>query len=198
MKRICVFCGSSPGARPEYVEAAGQLGRLLAGRNIALVYGGARVGMMGQVARAALAAGGEVIGVIPRDLADAGVAFADLPDLRVVGSMHERKALMAELSDGFIALPGGFGTLEEFFEVLTWTQLGNHAKPCGLLNVCRYYDRLMDFLDVAMEQQFIAAPHRAMVLIAENADELLETLDAYQTPHVDKAEWILRLDGRGA
>lgn len=197
MKRICVFCGSSPGARPEYIDAAERLGRLLAGRNITLVYGGACVGMMGQVARAALAAGGEVIGVIPKDLADMGVSFADLPDLRLVGSMHERKALMVELADGFIALPGGFGTLEEFFEALTWTQLGHHKKPCGLLNVCHYYDRLVDFLDHAREQQFIDAPHRAMVLMADSADVLLEQFDAYQAPHLNKAEWILRMDGQG-
>ncbi len=197
MKRLCVFCGSSAGIRPEYMEAAQQLGRLLAERNIALVYGGARVGMMGQVARTVLEGGGEVIGVIPKGLVDMGIAFSDLLDLRLVSSMHERKALMADLADGFIALPGGFGTLEEFFEALTWTQLGMHGKPCGLLNVCGYYDRLIDFLDYAQEQQFIDTPHRAMVLVAESAGALLEKFDSYQAPQINKVEWLLRLDGQG-
>ncbi|HUW13230.1 MAG TPA: TIGR00730 family Rossman fold protein, partial [Anaerolineae bacterium] len=142
MERICVFCGSSPGSRPEFVEAAVQLGEDLARRGITLVYGGGRVGMMGALARGALDAGGEVIGVIPRDLVDQEVAYTDLLDLRVVDTMHERKALMVELAQGFIALPGGLGTLEEFAEVLTWAQLGIHRKPCGVLNVCHYYDSL--------------------------------------------------------
>ncbi len=135
MKRVCVFCGSSPGARPEYLQAAIELGQALAGKNIGLVYGGAKVGMMGKIAESVLEKGGEVIGVIPKDLVEREVAFTGLADLRVVGSMHERKALMADLSDGFIALPGGLGTIEEFFEVVTWAQLGIHPKPCGLLNV---------------------------------------------------------------
>lgn len=139
MKRICVFCGSSPGAKPEFVQAARQLGAILAQRKIGLVFGGGRVGMMGQLAQAALENGGEVIGVIPKELHERKVAFAGLSDLRVVGSMHERKALMAELADGFMALPGGLGTLEEIFEILTWAQLGMHHKPCGLLNVAQYY-----------------------------------------------------------
>ncbi len=137
MKRICVFCGSSPGARLEYARAARELADLLIKRNIGLVYGGARVGIMGEIASAVLKQGGEVIGVIPQELVEKEVAFTELTDLRIVGSMHERKALMAELSDGFIALPGGLGTIEEFFEVLTWAQLGLHRKPCGLLNVCQ-------------------------------------------------------------
>src|ERR1043165_174167 len=144
-RRVCVFCGSSPGARPEYRQAAEAMGRLLASRRIGLVYGGGNVGLMGLLADAALSAGGEVIGVIPRHLDAREVAHRGLPDLRVVASMHERKALMADLSDAFIALPGGLGTLEEMFEILTWAQLGLHRKPCGLLNVLGYFDRLLSF-----------------------------------------------------
>ena len=149
---------------------------------------------MGAIAKAVLEEGGEVIGVIPRDLAHKNVAFTELSDLRVVNSMHERKALMAELSDGFIALPGGLGTAKEFFEVLTWAQLGIHQKPCGLLNVCGYYSELIGFLDRAVGQQFIEAEHRAMVLIDESPEGLLRKFESYQPPTVDKAEWILRMN----
>jgi len=193
LERICVFCGSSPGLRPEFVQAAEQLGDALARRSITLVYGGGRVGMMGAVARGALAAGGEVIGVIPRDLVDQEVGFTDLADLRVVDTMHERKALMAELAKGFIALPGGLGTLEEFAEVLTWAQLGIHRKPCGVLNVCHYYDSLIGFMDHAVDQQFISPAHREMVLVADSAVELLEKMEAYQPPGGSKAQWILQM-----
>ncbi len=182
MKRICVFCGSSPGARQEYVQAARELGQVLTKRNIGLVYGGARVGVMGELASAVLKNGGEVIGVIPQDLVEKEVAFTELADLRVVGSMHERKALMAELADAFIALPGGLGTIEEFFEVLTWAQLGMHHKPCGLLNICQYYDNLMTFLDQAVAEQFIEAEHRSMLLIDESPDALLDQFTRYQPP----------------
>lgn len=194
MKRICVFCGSSPGARPEYVEAARQLGRTLASKGIELVYGGAKVGTMGQVANAALEAGGEVIGVIPEQLVEKEVAFTELTNLQVVGTMHERKARMVELSDGFIALPGGLGTFEEFFEALTWAQLSIHHKPCGLLNVCGYYDKLIAFIDHAIEQQFVKSEYRAMVLIDEDSERLLEKFAAYQPPKIDKAAWILALN----
>jgi uncharacterized protein (TIGR00730 family) len=194
MKRICVFCGSSPGARPEYVEAARRLGRTLASRRIGLVYGGAKVGTMGRLASAALEAGGEVIGVIPERLVAKEVAFTELADLQVVGSMHERKARMVELSDGFIALPGGLGTFEEFFEALTWAQLGLHRKPCGFLNVCGYYDKLIAFLDHAVAQQFVKSEYRAMVLIDEDPEGLLEKFAAYQPPEIDKAAWILQLN----
>jgi uncharacterized protein (TIGR00730 family) len=194
MKRISVFCGSSPGARPEYARAAIELGHALARGSIGLVYGGACVGVMGAIAKAVLEKGGEVIGVIPRDLARKNVAFTELSDLRVVNSMHERKALMAELSDGFIALPGGLGTAEEFFEILTWAQLGIHQKPCGLLNVCGYYSELIGFLDHAVGQQFIEAEHRAMVLIDESPESLLRKFESYQPPTADKAEWILRMN----
>ena len=191
MKRICVFCGSSPGARPEYAQVARQLGHILAERNLGLVYGGGSVGMMGVVADAALQAGGEVIGVIPKKLFQKeGVAHAHLSKLHVVDSMHERKALMAELADAFIALPGGLGTIEEFFEVLTWAQLGIHWKPCGLLDVCHYYDKLLEFLDDAVAQRFVKAEHRSMVLVAETPEMLLQQFQSYQAPQVDK--WIGR------
>ncbi|HDQ72131.1 MAG TPA: TIGR00730 family Rossman fold protein [Chloroflexi bacterium] len=193
MERICVFCGSSPGARPAYRRAAKQMGQALADRGITLVYGGGSVGMMGYVAQAIIEAGGDVIGVIPRAILEMEVAFTDLSDLRVVGSMHERKALMAELADGFIALPGGLGTLEEFFEVLTWAQLGIHHKPCGFLNVDGYYDRLVDFLDHMVEQRFVESVHRGMVLMDQDPERLLRLFETYQPAAVDKAAWILAL-----
>jgi uncharacterized protein (TIGR00730 family) len=166
----------------------------LAQTGIGLVYGGAKVGTMGQIASAALEAGGEVVGVIPQHLVEKEVAFTELANLEVVGSMHERKARMAELSDGFIALPGGFGTFEEFFEVLTWAQLGMHHKPCGFLNVCGYYDKLMAFIEHVIEQQFVKSEYRAMVLVDEDPKVLLEKFAAYQPPKIDKAAWILQLD----
>jgi uncharacterized protein (TIGR00730 family) len=196
MKRICVFCGSSPGARPEYAQAARQLGQALAGRDMGLVYGGGRVGVMGEIAAAAIQAGGEVIGVIPQGLVDKEIAFTELSDLRVVPSMHERKALMAELSDAFIALPGGLGTFEEFFEVLTWAQLSIHHKPCGVLNVAGYFAALMGFLDHAVGEQFIQPEHRSMLLVDESPEALLDRFQAYQPPQVDKTAWALRLDKR--
>lgn len=194
IKRICVFCGSSPGAKPEYVRAARRVGAVLAQRKIGLVFGGGRVGMMGQLAQAALENNGEVIGVIPRDLHERKVAFTGLSDLRVVESMHERKALMAELSDGFMALPGGLGTLEELFEILTWAQLGMHRKPCGLLNVAGYFTALLAFLDQVTEQGFIDPPHRSMILSAEEAEELLGQFQRHEPPVADKAEWALGLE----
>ena len=193
MKRICVFCGSSPGADPAYTKAAEKLGRVLAGKKITLVYGGAKVGMMGEIADAALKAGGEVIGVIPKGLVDKEVAFTDLSDLRVVPSMHERKALMAELSDGFIAMPGGLGTVEEFFEVLTWAQLDLHTNPCGLLNVGGYFDRLIDFMDHIAAQQFIDSEHRGMLLVDKDPLSLLDKFEKYTPPDTDKASWALKL-----
>jgi len=193
MRRICVFCGSSPGARPEYLQAAKQLGYTLASKDIGLVYGGARVGMMGKIAESVLEKGGEVTGVIPKGLVEKEVAFTELADLRVVDSMHERKALMADLSDGFIALPGGLGTIEEFFEVLTWAQLGIHPKPCGLLNVKQYYDRLLDFLDHSVEEKFVELEHRSMILVDENPKRLLKKFETYLPPKIDKAKWVLGL-----
>jgi uncharacterized protein (TIGR00730 family) len=193
LKRICVFCGSSPGARPEYAAAARALGALLAQRRIGLVFGGGKVGMMGQLAQGALDAGGEAIGVIPRQLFERKVAFAGVSDLRVVETMHERKALMAELSDGFMALPGGLGTLEETFEILTWAQLGLHGKPCGLLNIAGFFAPLLAFLDHVAGQGFVDDAHRAMVLTAETPEELLRQFENYEPVVADKAEWALGL-----
>ncbi|MFN4037751.1 MAG: TIGR00730 family Rossman fold protein [Erythrobacter sp.] len=188
MRSICVFSGSSLGRRTEYREAAVQLGTALATRGINLVYGGAAVGLMGEVADATLAAGGHVTGVIPRALVDREVAHDGLPDLRIVESMHERKALMADLSDGFIALPGGIGTFEELFEVWTWTQLGNHAKPCAVLNVAGFYDRLLNFVDHAVEEQFLKPVHRNVLLTGTNPSDLLDTLATYTAP--SETKWI--------
>ena len=188
MNRLCVFCGSSPGRDPAYLAAAAELGTFLAARRIGLVYGGAAVGLMGAVADAARAAGGEVIGVIPHALVELEVAHAGLADLRVVGSMHERKALMAELSDGFIALPGGIGTLEELFEVWTWGQLGSHRKPCALLNVAGFYDRLLGFLDFVVDEAFLRPVHRNMLLVAETPESLLQKLEGYRAP--PQTRWI--------
>ncbi|HEY6937198.1 MAG TPA: TIGR00730 family Rossman fold protein [Terriglobales bacterium] len=190
IQRICVFCGSSDGARPEYLDAATELGKQLAATNIGLVYGGAGVGLMGAVADAVLAAGGEVIGVMPRSLVEREVAHSKVRDLRVVGSMHERKALMAEVADAFIALPGGLGTLEEFFEVWTWAQLGEHTKPLGMLNVAGYYDPLLVFFDHLVSQRFIRPEHRAMVLVEQDSAALLSRFARYRPPVVSK--WIDR------
>lgn len=165
MNAIGVFCGSSLGARPEYAAAARALGSLLAQRNIGVVYGGGKIGLMGILADAALAAGGRVIGVIPQTLLDREIGHLGLSELRVVHSMTERKTLMSELSDAFIALPGGIGTLDELFEVWTWTQLGLHDKPCGLLNVDGYFDPLIEFLDSATTQGFLAPLHRALLKV---------------------------------
>jgi uncharacterized protein (TIGR00730 family) len=192
MNRLCVFCGSSPGRDPIYLAAAAELGTFLAERRIGLVYGGAAIGLMGTVANAARAAGGEVIGVIPRALVELEVAHVGLADLRVVASMHERKALMAELSDGFIALPGGIGTLEEFFEVWTWGQLGSHRKPCALLNVAGFYDRLLGFLDFVVDEAFLRSVHRDMLLVAQTPKGLLEKLEGYRPP--PETRWISRDD----
>lgn len=188
IRRLCVFCGSSPGSRPEYVDAARAMGEFLAQQGISLVYGGGRVGLMGAVANATLQAGGDVIGVIPDALVAKEVAHQGLSDLRIVSTMHERKALMAELADGFVALPGGCGTFEEFFEVLTWAQLGIHEKPCGLLNVQGYYDPLLALLETGVASRFIRDEHREMVLVAHSPEELHAKMLAYHPPVVEK--WI--------
>ena len=187
---ICVYCGSSPGRLPVFREAAQQLGTEIASRGINLVYGGASVGLMGEVARAALAGGGTVTGVIPQSIADQEVAFLELDDLIVVNSMHERKARMAELADGYIALPGGYGTFEEFFEVLTWAQLGIHTKPCGLLNVENYYGQLLAFLDHAVQEMFIYAPHREMIISAVKSSDMIDQMAAYDKAPINKAAWV--------
>jgi uncharacterized protein (TIGR00730 family) len=191
LKRLCVFCGSSFGVNPAYVKAAIDLGNAIAKRNICLVYGGARVGLMGEIASTVIRAKGEVIGVIPKDLVEKEVAHNDLSDLRIVGTMHERKSLMAELSDGFIALPGGFGTMEEIFEAITWAQLSFHDKPCGFLNIKGYYNDLIKFLDHSVEENFIVPEHRAMIIIDDDPESLLDKFLNYEPPKIDKAKWIL-------
>jgi hypothetical protein len=188
MDTVCVFCGSNPGASPVYAEAARDLGRILAGRGVTLVYGGGRVGLMGVLADAALAAGGRVTGVIPEALAAKELAHGGLTELRVVGSMHQRKALISELSDGFIALPGGIGTLEEWFEVWTWGQLGFHPKPCGMLNVTGYFDHLLAFLDHMTAQCFLSEAHRSMAIVDDRPESLLDRLASYHAPRIRK--WI--------
>jgi uncharacterized protein (TIGR00730 family) len=187
---VCVFCGSSQGLDPAYTEAARSLGRTLAEANIRLVFGGGHVGLMGVVSNAALEAGGEVIGVIPRSLFERELAHAGLTDLRIVGSMHERKAMMSDLSEGFITLPGGTGTLEEFFEVLTWAQLGEHEKPCGLLNVAGYYDPLLAVFDHMIDKGFLSESNRALVLVESEPERLLWGIERYQPPKT--AKWIDR------
>jgi len=186
MRSICVFCGSSPGADPRFLEAAREMGRTLAGRGLGLVYGGGSVGLMGAVADAALAAGAEVVGVIPQVLQIRELAHTRLTRLHVVGSMHERKALMAELSDGFVALPGGMGTLEELSEVLTWAQLGLHARPCGLLDVAGYYAPLIAFFDRAVEAGFLRREHRRLLLTAAAPDALLDQFQAFSPPVLER------------
>ncbi len=186
MSRICVFCGSSVGARSEYAETAGVLGTLLAKRGIGLVYGGGRLGLMGVLADAALSVGGEVIGVIPQAMVQQERAHTGLTELRVVTSMHERKATMSELADAFIAMPGGFGTLEEFCEVLTWTQLGLQRKACGILNVCGYFDYLLKLFDQAVEERFLRPEHRGLVVADQDATSLVDRLLQYEVPLVEK------------
>ncbi|HEY7513398.1 MAG TPA: TIGR00730 family Rossman fold protein [Vicinamibacteria bacterium] len=176
MTRVCVFCGSSPGRDPRHLEAALALGRQLVERRLHLVYGGARVGLMGALADEVLARGGTVTGVIPRGLVDREIAHATLLDLRVVADMHARKALMAELADAFLALPGGFGTLEELFEVVTWVKLGIHDKPVGLLNVAGYYDGLLRQVERAVSEAFVSSRERDQLLVADEPKALLDQL----------------------
>jgi uncharacterized protein (TIGR00730 family) len=190
MKRICVFCGSSQGSRPEYRAAAEEIAAELVRRNIGLVFGGGKVGLMGVLADAVLKAGGEAVGVIPEHIMSREIGHKGLTKLHVVHSMHERKALMADLSDAFVALPGGFGTLEEFCEVLTWSQLGLHAKPCGVLNVLGYYTPLLAMFDHAVEERFLKTENRALVLARESAAELLQALEEWRPVRVEK--WLDR------
>jgi uncharacterized protein (TIGR00730 family) len=190
MKAVCVFCGSSPGARPGYRAAAERLAAAIAARGLDLVYGGASVGLMGVLADAALARGARVIGVLPRALASKELAHPGLTELHVVDSMHERKAQMAARADAFVALPGGIGTLEEWFEVLTWSQLGFHAKPCALLDADGYFAPLLAFLDRAVAERFVKPAHRAMMLVDDDPNRLLDAIAAWRAPAVEK--WIDR------
>jgi hypothetical protein len=192
MKALCVFCGSSSGTDPAYRAAAVAMGEVLASQGVRLVYGGGRVGLMGLLADTVLAQGGEVYGVIPEALVCLEVQHHGLTRQHIVANMHERKALMADLADGFVALPGGIGTFEELFEVWTWGQLGMHAKPYGLLNVSGFYDGLLSFLDHAQQQGFLRAPHRDMLLNDTDPARLLQGLREYQPPVVQG--WIERRD----
>ncbi|MFD2217038.1 TIGR00730 family Rossman fold protein [Metabacillus endolithicus] len=188
MKRICVFCGSSPGASDLYSEDAAKLGAQLAKEGITLVYGGSKVGIMGVVANAALQAGGEVIGVIPKMLMERELAHPGLSELIIVHSMHERKAKMEELSDGFVVLPGGPGTMEEFFEVYTWAQLGEHRKPIGMMNSNHYYDKLLAFFDHMIQEQFLKPEYRSMVIVDSDPEQLIQKFRSYEPPLLTK--WI--------
>jgi uncharacterized protein (TIGR00730 family) len=192
MKSVCVFAGSSSGTRDEYIAAAKDLGRVVAKRGLGLVYGGANVGLMGALADAALAEGGHVTGVMPEALVAKEIAHPGLSELNVVRSMHERKATMADLAGGFLALPGGWGTLEEFFEVLTWGQLGLHRKPCGLLNVQGYFDGMLAFVDHSVAEGFVKPEYRAMICVSDQPGDLLDAMAAYTPPTVHK--WIERAE----
>ena len=189
MRRVCVFCGASSGRSPAYAEAARSLGATLARRGLGLVYGGGRVGLMGAVADGALGGGGEVVGVIPQELVDRELAHGGLSELRVVGSLHERKALMAELSDGFVALPGGFGTLDELLEQLTWSQLGLHAKPVGLLDVEEYWRPLIELARHATEEGFVRESDLAAIAVATDAVALLDRLERMTREERPRPKW---------
>jgi len=191
VERICVFCGASPGARPEYRQATAELARVLVKEGIGVVYGGGGVGLMGALADAVITEGGDLTGVIPRALVEREIAHRDVMDMRVVGSMHERKALMAELSDAFIALPGGIGTLEELFEVYTWAQLGLHQKPCALLNVEGYFDGIEDFLAHAVDERFLREETRDLLMIETDPAALVERLHEFE-PRAVVPKWIDR------
>lgn len=192
MKSVCVYCGSNPGRQPAYVNAANDLAEALVGRNLQLVYGGARLGIMGALADRVLALGGEVIGVIPEDLRDKEIAHTGLTKLHITKSMHDRKTMMVSLADAFVAMPGGVGTLEELFEVWTWGQLGLHEKPCGLLNVAGYFDSLSEFLAHMVAEEFVKAPHLDMLAVESNASTLLDSFACYQPPDISK--WVERTE----
>lgn len=187
MKRICVDCGSSFGSGDAYKDMAKQLGKALAANHIELVYGGANIGLMGRVADSVLENNGKAIGVVPTFFAG-DLGHKNLTELHIVNTMHERKKMMFDLSDAFIALPGGFGTLEEIFEIITWAQLGHHEKPCGFLNVCGYYNKLIDFLDYTVSQRFIRQEHRNMVIVDDTPEGLLSQFYEYKAPKIKK--WI--------
>jgi uncharacterized protein (TIGR00730 family) len=194
MRRVCVFCGSNVGGRPEYAEAARRMGALIAGRGLGLVYGGGNIGLMGVLADATLRAGGEVIGVIPAALQAKELAHAGLTELFIVPSMHERKAKMADLADAFAALPGGYGTLDELFEILTWAQLGIHAKPVGLLDVAGYFTPLLAAVDRMTHERFVRPRHRALLRVADTPERLLDLL--FTAPLPDPGEKWLDREGR--
>jgi uncharacterized protein (TIGR00730 family) len=190
MKSICVFSKSSPGLRPEYRDSAIQLGKELVNRRLRLVYGGANLGLMAVVANTVLDEGGQVTGVIPKGLVEKEVAHTGLTDLRIVGSMHERKSLMADLADGFMALPGGMGTLEELCEILTWAQLGLHSKPCGLLDICDYFTHFQLFFDHMVHERFVKPEYKRLLMTATDPGQLLDMFEQYEPVHLPK--WIDR------
>lgn len=190
MQRLCIYCGSSPGSREDYAIAARTTGEALARRGIALVYGGGNVGMMGRIADAVLDAGGEVVGVIPHHLADKELAHERATQMIRVNSMHERKQTMADLSDSFIALPGGIGTLEELFETMTWLQLGLHRKPIGLLNVAGFFDAMLAFLDHMVAERFLKAEHRDLLIVSDDIHDLIDKMSAFEAPDAEK--WLDR------
>ena len=192
LKRICVFCGSSHGAKKEYTDAAVELGHVLASNNIGLVYGGANVGLMNDIANTVHNNGGEVIGIMPRHLSDKEVAHQGINDLRVVNSMHERKALMEKLSDAYIAMPGGFGTLDEIFEAITWAQIELHHKPCAFLNIDGFYDKLFDFINYVIAEGFIQEGHKKILQIDCSPNSLLDKLKNYHVSKVSKTAWALK------
>lgn len=189
MKRLCIFCGSRVGGRPEYAEQARRLGQAMVARGLGLVFGGGHIGLMGVLADTVLAAGGEAIGVIPQALVDKELAHGKLTQLHVVRSMHERKALMADLADGFAGLPGGYGTADELFEILTWSQLGLHTKPVGLLNTAGFFDPLLSWLDLITREGFVSPHNRRLLLEADDPERLIELLLAYR-PTEGPAKWI--------
>jgi len=195
MKSVCVYCGSSFGATPRYADAARDMARVLVERNIALVYGGGNVGLMGEIADEVLRRGGQATGVIPTALLQREVGHRGLTQLHVVDNMHERKAMMAELADGFIAMPGGIGTLEELFEVMTWSQLGFHDKPIGVLNVDGYYDTLLAFIQHAADQGFLRAQHTSLLMVESDASALLRRFDTFEAQPHDKLLNRVRTEG---
>jgi uncharacterized protein (TIGR00730 family) len=188
MKRVCVFCGSSSGAQPIYQKIAFSVGRLLTEHGYGVVYGGGRVGLMGALAEGTLAAGGNLVGIIPKVLFDKEIGNSDLKDLRIVGSMHERKALMAELSEAFITLPGGFGTFEECFEMVTWSQLGVHKKPCGVLNINGFYDPLLNMCDRAVSQGFLTEVDRKLIISDPDPESLIQRVLTFKVP--ESTKWL--------
>lgn len=191
LRRVCVYCGSSDSVRPAYLEAAGAMGRAMAARGLTLVFGGGGTGLMGAVADAAMAAGGSVLGIIPKGFNTPALAHTHVTEMRVVGSMHERKALMAEMGDAFVALPGGFGTFEELFEILTWAQIGLHARPVGVLNALGYFDPLLALIEHAREEGFIYDEHRALLIEEAEPELLLDRLATFQSPR-GLERWVKR------
>jgi uncharacterized protein (TIGR00730 family) len=196
LKSICVFCGSSPGTGTEYMRIAKEMGKTLAEDNIRLIYGGSNIGLMGIIAKTVLEHGGKVTGVMPKHLVDKEIDFKEITDFKMVNTMHERKAVMEKLSDGFIAMPGGFGTMDEIFEIITWAQLQLHMKPCGFLNISKYYDKLFDFINHAIDEKFINASYRHLFQIDSDPQNLIKKMQEYQPLIIDKAKLAKSQNGK--